>query len=200
MTSGPTADVPLAPLGDHREGIGTAEGTAISELRGGASNPSKGTGLGSRDARTWRPRGSGCPRAARGPRVRPSLPCHLPPGPSPAPAPQPASCLVSLLPPPTLPSWVLPSGLFSHPPGFLSLSLLPLLPLTLFSTWARTWALPHPAKATWPHTKQSLVPPETSLGFTCHRFGPLETFVSLGGHWADCTGHRGSSGWEALYL
>ena len=89
---------------------------------------------------------------------------------------------------------------FSHPPGVLSLSLLPLLPLTLFSTWARTWALPHPAKATQPHNKQSLVPPETSPGFTCHRLSPLETFASLGGSWADCTGHRGGSGWEAPYL
>lgn len=169
-----------------------AEGTAISELRGGASNPSKGMGLGSWDARTWRPRDSGCPSAARGPRIRPSLPAP--------PSLSPPGALFLSSPPPTLPSRALLPVLSLLPPTCLSLFLLPLLPITLFPTWARTWALPHLAKATWPHTKLSLVPPETSLGFTCHRLGPLETFGSLGGHWADFTGHRGSSGWEALYL
>lgn len=122
----------------------------------------------------------------------------------PIPAPQPASSLVS-------PHTPLPYSPFSGarslplsllPPAWLSLSLslLLLLPLTLFSTWARTWALPYPAKATWPHTKQSLVPPESSPGFACHRLSPLETFASLGGFWADCTGHRGSAGWEVPYL
>ena len=135
------------------------------------------------------------PVPALSPPPRP-LSSHLP-------APQPASSLVpphTPLPHSPFSGLSVPSSVSFPTRLAFSLSLLPLLPLTLFSTWARTWARPHPAKATQPHTKQSLVPPETSSGFTCHRLSPLETFASLGGSWADCTGHRGGSGWEAPYL